>query len=507
MVFVLAIIIAVHREFSRVLANNLSLVKSLLAREIEGISGVEKYFLLKTAWHFGDDPVALGYREASQLYGLSRQTLVDVRRALARRNSKVGGSYRSAYLIEGTVRARSRWGGSSVISPGRPRSFFRLSEVAVTALLRAGVAVSAERSAGLAEEVIRRILLQPRSQNPVASRKEAAAGLEPAARLLLATLWSLADELNVVRDLGVVELGRLTGLTAKQVGRQLTILGRRRYLSICARDVADTIPFGRVRGVALLNEAHPDLRGVVTASDLEALICDGSDIVFNYLAQVFSLAQAVVEVESRQPRQVEGVVRVGGKSEDRGVYELWLAEVERARRDFARLGRWEYDASTFGGEGEASVSEDGPPEASGPQLLSIPPLAEIYRLLARAKAADRVATAHMVCRWAAELSNRHAELATKAGKFIDEDVLSEIKKMVSEGTGMTSSASRGLAIWMHGVVLSLAKILPLHVLSGLNVKPKQDEEGGRLPGKIECLPVGVEGMFVIVCRRNNVNVS
>ena len=487
------------------IANNFGLVRSLLARELAGLTGIQKCFLLQTIWHFGDGPVTLSYRDATLIYGLSTQTLQSVRRALAPRYP-ASAPYRPSYLIEGSARARSRLGGSSCISPGRPRSSLRLSEVAIATILRASGGALGAQPRRTADEAIRRLLLQPRSSSLAAIIEGGSPVLEPAARLLLATLWSLADEINVVRNLEVVELGRLTGLTATQVGRQLTILRRRRYLLMCVRDDADTIPFGRVRGVAVLNEAHPDLRGVVKGCELQTIVCDGHDAVFSYLSQAFGLAKAVVEIESRRPLQIEGVVPAGGGGQGAGEYEIWLAEIDRARRDFARLGGWKYDASDFEGEGSPEMPEDPSPAAPEGESVSSPPLSEIYRLLARAKAADRVATAHMVCRWAAELSNRHAELATKTGKFIDEDVLSEIKKMVSEGTGMTSSASRGLAIWMHGVVLSLAKILPLHVLSELNVKPKQDEEGGRLPGKIECLPVGVEGMFVIVCRRDNVNV-
>lgn len=238
------------------------------------LSAEEKYLLMRAAHLFGFETVALPMPQLEVVIGMTDGVLKRARDSLVAKQ----------LLVE--VEGHSG-GGGGVTTPGRQPKSFRLSDrcpdilrgvdgdqrriererrvlrlKASTHLTNITSLVAWGASKGHGKDLLQAALLRGASAPKQVPPRYVT-------RVLLATLFGMADERGVVRGIGLGELSRLAGMERQSLEYQLSKLTEEGYLRSYVPGVTGTTLFGKSAGAIFLNLSHPGL----AAPRNELLVC------------------------------------------------------------------------------------------------------------------------------------------------------------------------------------------------------------------------------------------
>ena len=412
---------------------------------------------------FGGEQVALSYRELEVHFGLSKQSLVNIRRSLSVRNSVGSGQHSGGWLLEEQVRARSKSCGSDAVSRGRPRFAFRLSPGG--GMVLRGLMLPRDMSASApkwSDAIIQRVLLEPKLPRPQESEqgratgreavgKAASQGVLPAGRLLAATLWCLADDFGIVRGVRAPEIARLSGLTTIQVKRQLTTLLKLGYIRARIRGVPGSGPLAGFREAILLNPDHPELSGVKGAKEVKRYTLPGFDGVLNDLLGAIDKVGVIAGIESRLVELGQG----RKTPTDKKRREAMIGELELLKREFARGIGW-FDAQPQKAEIDGDEGEVQPVDLPVARDETPVLILNLYEMFVGDKTSVQALVSFVVCECAAEILNQGGRLPPDECPELDERLLSVIKALLNAEAKPAAEAIHALAIWIYGWALVLA---------------------------------------------------
>jgi len=238
-------------------------VVSVLTMSSEWKSPEEKFLLLRVVWVYPAGNVEDTVAQIAGKIGLSegvvrrardqlvRRGILEEVKAPAHRRTRAGDEeYRG-----GRFRKGFRVAPEFLEQLNKVRSSLVLGNVARTAihsLLCAGASPAAGPEHGDKEQDG-----EEKRKARGGGRKGWANKMLVSNRLLLALLWSLADEYGVVRGRGAAEISRLAGMTPPQLRRQLAKLLGLKFLWGRVPGISKKTLFGKTPGAIYLSMAHP----------------------------------------------------------------------------------------------------------------------------------------------------------------------------------------------------------------------------------------------------------
>lgn len=252
-------------------------VVSVLTMSSEWKSPEEKFFLLRVVWIYSADNVEDTVAQIAGKIGLSEGVVRRARDQLVGRGileeAKAPAHRRTSVEDEESRGGRFRKGFR--VAPefleqlNKARSSLVLGDVARTAihsLLCAGASPAAGPEHGDKEQGG-----EKKRKARGGGRKGWGNKMLVSNRLLLALLWSLADQYGVVRGRGAAEIARLAGMTPPQLRRQLAKLLGLKFLWGRVPGISKKTIFGKTPGAIYLSMAHPlFLEAFPDFSDIEA---------------------------------------------------------------------------------------------------------------------------------------------------------------------------------------------------------------------------------------------
>lgn len=235
----------------------------LMRSSLHGLDAFAKYFLIRAVWLFGDGVISDQPASLAMKFGMPAQKLANAMAMLVVPHQSPRGPVQYFESVPAERGAQTK--------RGRPRRAIRLAKGfqrelwdQVQWLEKSGVSM---RFSWLSEAVVCTLICGPSGWS-VATRGPAGEKGKPPVRsgdarelsrinrLLLASLWSVANEGGVVAGYGVAQISELAGLSRAQVDRQLEKLEelgfvRRRYGGVSSSGI-----FGRATGFIYLDPVH-----------------------------------------------------------------------------------------------------------------------------------------------------------------------------------------------------------------------------------------------------------
>lgn len=230
----------------------LQAINAILDWQDDDIDAAARYLLLRVYTIYGTEPMKETVEELSGKVGLSAAVVIRSRDRLLEKG----------IFAPVKVLSRSKKQVGAMLA-GRRRAGFRIDEQFLQRLIAGAVEKRGRSTPGPIRAAalqnlfcghVRARQKQPRRGRPGGQADQ----LSPDNRVLLGTLWALADEYGVVRDLGGSSLGRLSGLSSTQVRNQLAKLQRLDYILKRVSGASCKGAFGKAEGSIVLNVFRPE---------------------------------------------------------------------------------------------------------------------------------------------------------------------------------------------------------------------------------------------------------
>lgn len=216
-----------------------------------GLTAEAKYFLIRVLFLYEHSfEVNQTVLELEKQIGMSDSVLKKARDLLFKKNYLVS-------LLDSKTRPSSR--------KGRPRMGFKLSASFVANLEKIVCDYKSRKQttwvhAFRVEKVLFWRVEKPKGRSKQL-KKNTTRSLRPATRIVLAALYSHADECGAVRGLGLSQLAQLSGMLVDRLESHLDILAESGYILSRVSGVTGRFIFGRSAGAFFLNVFNEDLGG------------------------------------------------------------------------------------------------------------------------------------------------------------------------------------------------------------------------------------------------------
>ena len=237
-----------------------------------GLTAEAKYFLIRVLFLYEHSfEVNQTVLELEKQIGMSDSVLKKARDLLFKKNYLVS-------LLDSKTRPSSR--------KGRPRMGFKLSASFVANLEKIVCDYKSRKQTTWVHAFRVEKLLFWRVEKPKGRSKQlnknTTRSLRPATRIVLAALYSHADECGAVRGLGLSQLAQLSGMLVDRLESHLDILAESGYILSRVSGVTGRFIFGRSAGAFFLDVFNEDLGGYDDSTVSTVLVLTQSNYIDKY---------------------------------------------------------------------------------------------------------------------------------------------------------------------------------------------------------------------------------